>query len=177
MEKLRYKFEDRLDEKDIVDIIDDYKENVVPAVRLRKDYSKGNNPTILSRILPAGSPQNKLPVPYGRRITNLITSYMFLPGLITYGTKIRQGYFDELKKIFDYNKEELQTYKIGWQTTVQGVGYEIFYVEGIDPELTAIDNKLGYRGTMPRFAKVPVEETIPIYDFDIIPKLQAFIRF
>ena len=177
MEKLRYKFEDRLSEKDIVGIIDEFKENVVPEVQLRTDYSKGNNPTILERKLPSGSPQNKLPVPYGRRIVNLVTSYMFLPGLVTYGSKTNQAYFDKLKLIFDYNKEELQTYKVGWQTTVQGVGYEIFYVEGTEPELTAIDNKIGYRGTIPRFAKVPVEETIPIYDFDIIPKLQAFIRF
>ena len=178
MEKLRYKIEeDRLEPKEIVEIVDGYKDNVVPEVRLKTEYSKGNNPTILERVLPQGSPQNKLPVPYGRRIVNLVTSYMYLPGLVTYGSKTNQAYFDKLKQIFDYNKEDLETYKIGWQTTVQGVGYEIFYVEGIGPELTAIDHKIGYRGTMPRFVKVPVEETIPIYNFDIIPELQAFIRF
>ena len=177
MEKLRHSFKDRLTEKEIITIVDDYKKDIVPEINLRTEYSKGNNPAILERKLPSGSPNNQIPVPYGRRITNIITSYMFLPGSVQYGSKENQKYLDALNEIFDYNQEPLQTYKIGWQTTVQGVGYEIFYNEGTDPELTEIDNQIGYMGTMPRFEKIPVAETIPIYNFDIVPELQAFIRF
>ena len=177
MEKLRYKFSGRLTPDEIIEIVDTYKRDVVPEVEERNDYAKGNNPAILNRKLPTSAPNNQVPVPYARRIVSLISSYMFLPGLITYGTETSQPYFDALKEIFDYNKEPLETYRIGWQTTVHGVGYEMFYNEGMEAEPTLIDNQTGFINTMPRFEKVPIAETIPVYDFEIIPNLQAFIRF
>lgn len=178
MEKLRFSFKNRLTTKEIVEIVDNYKRDVVPEVNQKNEYARGNNPHILSRRLPKTAPQNKIPIPYGRRIISIITSYMYLPGLITYGAEeAKKAYFDSIKEIFDYNKEPLETYKIGWQTSVHGVGYEIFYNVGTEEESTIIDKRPGYLSTMPRFEKVPVAETIPIYDFEIVPNIQAFIRF
>lgn len=178
MEKLRYNFTNKLTDKEIIEIIDTYKKDIVPEVELKNDYAKGNNPAILARRLPKTAPQNKIPIPYGRRIISIITSYMFLPGLITYGAEEgNQSYLDKMLEIFDYNKEPLETYKIGWQTSVHGVGYEMFYSEGMEEERTMFDNQPGYLSTMPRFEKVPVAETIPIYGFEIVPNLKAFIRF
>ncbi len=176
MEKLRYKFSDRLTPKEIGTIVDNFKQSVLPEIQLREDYARGNNPSILNRKLPTSAPNNQVPIPYGRRILSIITSYMFLPGSIAYGGE-NQKLLDALKPIFDYNEEPLESYRIGWQTSLHGVGYEMFYAEGINPEPTEIDNQPGYTGTMPRFEKVPVSETIPIYDFNIVPQLQAFIRF
>ena len=176
MEKLRHNFDLRLTPKEILTIVDDYKKDVVPQVDERNDYAKGNNPAILKRITPSGTPDNRVPVPYARRITNVITSYMFKPGLISYASE-NQAYLDALLEIFEANKEELQSYQIGWQTTVHGVGYEMFYGEGLEPEPTLIDGQLGYNRTIPRFEKVPIREIIPIYDFDINPNLRSFIHF
>jgi len=176
MEKLRYKFNNRLTSEEITEIIDNYKQHVLPEVKLREDYAKGNNPSILARTVPAGAPDNKVPIPYARRIVSIITSYMYLPGLVTYSSE-NQGYLESLQEIFDANKEPLETYQLGWQASVHGLAYEIFYNEGLQEEPTLIDNKLGYVDTIARFEKVPVAETIPIYDYDIVPNLTAFIRF
>lgn len=176
MEKLRHDFDKRLTAAEIISIVDEYKKDVVPEVLLKNAYAKGNNPTILERKLPSTAPNNKVPVPYARRIVSLISSYMFLPGLITYSCE-DQAYLEALQEIFDANEEPLENYRIGWQSSVHGVGYEIFYNEGVGETETAVDGQPAFEGTMPRFEKVPVEETIPIYDFSIVPVLRAFIRF
>lgn len=176
VEKLRFKFSNRLTTDEIIGIIDDYKRDIVPEVELRDDYAKGNNPAIQKRQLPTSAPNNVIPVPYGRRIISLITSYMFLPGLVKY-TSDNQQYLDKLNDIFEWNYEPLETYRIGWQTSVHGVGYELFFTEGIGETQTLLDGRPAYASTIPRFEKVSVAETIPIYDFDIVPNLQAFIRF
>lgn len=176
MEKLRHDFNGRLTDKEILTIVKDYKEKVLPEVILKNEYAKGNNPAINERKLPTTAPNNKVPVPYARRIVSLISSYMFLPGLITYGSE-NHAYLKALQDIFDMNEEPLESYRIGWQTSVHGLGYELFYNEGEGETQTAIDGQPAFEGTVPRFEKVPVEETIPIYSFDIVPELRAFIRF
>lgn len=180
MEKLRYKLgpSGRLTPKEIIDIVDDYKKSTVPEILMREDYAKGNNPGILNRKLPADVPNNQVPVPYGRRILSIITSYMFLPGSITYaGEEVDQTYLDALNEIFEVNEEPLESYRMGWQTSLHGVGYEIFYGEGTGPELTQVDAKPGFMGRMPRFERIPLAETVALYDFEISPNLIAFIRF
>ncbi len=176
MEKLKVKFDKRLTAQQISDIIEDFKRDSLPEIEDREAYSKANNPTILSRTYPVGAPTNRIVVPYGRRILSLITGYMFLPGLITYESE-NEGYLKQLQEIFDVNEEPMETYRIGWQTSLHGQGYELLYNEGLREEPTLIDNQPGYLDTEARFAKVPMTETIPIWDFDIIPNLRAVIRF
>ena len=176
MEKLRFAFDDRLTTEEIIGIIEKYEQEVVPQVVDRTEYSKGNNTAILSRALSTGSPQNKVPSPYGRRITSIVSSYMYLPGLITYNSE-NQAYLESVLEIFDANEEPLESYRLGWQSTVQGVGYELFFNAGVGATTTLIDRQPGFESTEPMFSRVPVEETIAIYDFAIVPTLQAFIRF
>ena len=176
MEKLKYEFDGRLTDDDIIKIVDNYKRDVVPKLDELDEYAKGNNPPILERMLPTAAPNNKVPVPYARRIISIISSYMFLPGLITYSSE-EQAYLEKLQEVFDYNEEPLESYKLGWQTTVQGVGYEMFFNEGVGETTTLIDQQPAYESTVPRFEKVRVQEIIPIYDFAIVPQMQAFIRF
>jgi len=176
MEKLRHKFAERLTHAEILQLVEDYKKDIVPEVVQRNDYAKGNNPAILDRVLPSNSPDNKIPISYGRRMINLVTSYMYKPGLITYATE-KDDFLQALNPIFTYNDEPLQTEQIGRQASIQGVGYELLYNEGLEAAETLIDKQPGYKATMPRFVKIPVEFTIPIYNFDIEPKLQAFIYF
>ena len=176
MEKLRYNFNGTLSDKEIIKIVDDYKKSDGAAAEVRIQYAKGNNPAILQRLVPSGAPDNKIPVSYARRMINIITSYMYKPGSVQYASE-NQPYLDKLLEIFDANKEDLETEQIGRQTSIHGVGYEMFYIEGVGKTETLIDKKPGYTGTIPRFTKIPVDSTIAIYNFDIIPQLIAFIRF
>ena len=176
MEKLRYAYTDRLTTEEIVKIVENYKNDVVPEVDDRTEYSKGNNTAILNRMLPTGSPQNKVPSPYGRRITSIVSSYMYLPGLITYNSE-NQAYLEAVLDIFEANEEQLESYRLGWQSTVQGVGYELFSNYGVEETTTLVDKQPGFAATAPLFVRVPVAETIVIYDFSIDPILWSFIRF
>ena len=174
MEKLRYRFDTRLKPAEIVEIINQYKANEVPRINDLTAYSRGDNPFILSRTLPSSSPQNRVPSPYGRRIASVVSSYMYLPGLITYNSDEEQQ-FDQLAEIFKENEEPLESYRIGWQATVQGVGYELFYNEGTGLVNTSLG--AGFTQTEPLFVRVPVKEVIPIYGYEVDSKINAFIRF
>ena len=173
MEKLRYIFTG--DEKEIIELVDNYKTEIVPEVQRRQDYAKGNNPAILERRVPSGSPDNKTPISYARRMINLVTGYMYKPGLITYASE-NQGYLEALQEVFDFNNEPMQTEQIGRQTSVQGQGYELFYYEGIGTARTS-DGGVAPVKAMPRFVKVPVDTVLTIYNFDIVPRATHFIRF
>ena len=173
MEKLRHDFQG--EEKEIIDIVDNYKNNTVPEIQERNEYARGNNPAIKNRRIPSGSPNNQVPVSYARRMINLVTGYMYKPGLITYGSD-NQKYLDALQEVFDYNNERLQTEQMGRQTSIQGQGYELFFYEGVgyglDSEGVPAPEKV-----MPRFVKVPLDSIIAIYNYDIVPQLTHFIRF
>ena len=176
MEKLRYNFNGTLSDKEIIKLVDDYKKGDGVKTAEKTEYAKGNNLAIMRRLVPSGAPDNKVPVSYAKRMINLITSYMYRPGSVQYASE-DQAYLDKLLEIFDANNEDLETEQIGRQTSIHGIGYEMFYIEGVGKTETLIDKKPGYTGTIPRFTKIPVDSTIPIYNFDIIPELQAFIRF
>jgi len=103
MEKLKYRFTRRLTEREIVDIIDTFRRESLPEIQLKNDYAKGNNTFILNRLIPSNSPQNKVPVPYARRIVSIISSYMFLPGLISYASE-DETYLQGLQDIFKANR-------------------------------------------------------------------------
>ena len=178
MEKLKINFQGT--DKEIVSIIDKYKSEVVPDVEKRNEYARGNNPAILKRNVPANAPDNRIPISYARRMINLVTSYLYKPGLISYATienadTSAEGYLDQLNEIFRYNTEPMETEQVGRQASIQGVGSELFYGEGVGQ--VEVNGIIGPASVMPRFVKVPVAEIIPIYNFDIIPQLTHFIRF
>lgn len=133
-------------------------------------YYSGNNPHIMDRATPdPDAPDNRIPVSYGRKVINTVTGYMYKAGLINYGGD-DEPYLDMLTEVFDTNREPIKTEQIGKQTSVHGVGYEYHYVDGMT------DSKLPVKA-VPKFVKLPVLETIPIYNYDIEPVLICFIRF
>lgn len=134
------------------------------------EYFKGQNRAIIDRKAPddmGNSPDNKIPIPYGRRIINLVTGYMYKPGLVQY-TSEDERYLEELRTVFDANHEPIKTEQMGKQTSIQGVGYEYHYVEG--------DLQGDTVRAVPKFCKLPAHEVIPIYDYAAEPMLWAFIR-
>jgi len=173
MEKLKYNFTGT--DKEIISIVDNFKEQEKPKIDSLNEYAKGNNPIIINRRLPPDTPQNRISISYGRRMINLVTGYMFKPGLIQYACE-DETYLDSLMEVFKYNEEPLETEQIGRQVSTHGVAYELFFNESLE-DVTMYDGTIAPDSLMPRFVKIPVNSTIPIYNYDIIPTLTHFIRF
>jgi len=160
---------DRIDGAALGKIVNTFRESDRYAQFIEnKDYFKGQNTKIIERVVPNDSgPDNKVPVAYGRRIINLVTGYMYKPGLINY-TSEDQAYLKKLQAIFDANSEPIKTEQIGKQTSIQGVGYEFHYVKG--------DKQGSEYQAVPRFVKLPAHEVVPLYDYQVEPDLWAFVR-
>ena len=127
-------------------------------------YYKGENPTISDRKAPentGNTPDNKVPMSYARKIVNTVVGYMYKPGLIFYSSE-KEKYLEEIKRIFDLNRESLKSALIGKQASIYGNGYELHYM----------DEK-----SQPRFCKISEREIVPLYDYSIEPQLIAAIRF
>lgn len=143
----------------ILDFVKHYQQNYLDNL----EYAEGRNPKILRRMLPdASGPDNRVPVSYGRRIINLVTGYMFKPGLVQYGIE-DETYQANLQDVFLANSEPIKTAQLGKQTSIHGVGYEYHYVDA--------------NTAMPRFVKLPAPEVVPIYSKDLEPEVLAFARF
>jgi SPP1 family phage portal protein len=162
---------DRIDEIKLAEIVDTFKaSDRYTQFAENMDYFKGQDTAILNREVPdeLGAPDNRIPVSYGRRIINLVTGYMYKPGLVQYVSD-DEGYLAQLQDIFDANREPIKTEQMGKQVSIQGVGYEFHYVTG-DGEGDSVR-------AVPRFVKLPANEVIPIYDWEVEPELWAFVRF
>lgn len=146
-------------------------ENVTRADKLYK-YYKGKNPGIMSRKAPdSDAPDHKVPVPYGRKIVNTMTGYMYKPGLITYNPPIEANekmvlYAKEIGEIFKKNSEPLKTSRLGKISSIYGEAYEIHFTKW------AVDAT-----AEPRFAPVDPQEVILVYNYAIEPEVMAGIRF
>lgn len=152
------------------DIVNDFtRSDRVRQFQENNEYFKGQDKFILNRKTQSTGPDNKIPVSYGRRIINLVTGYMYKPGLVQY-TSEDEAYIEKLNEIFDANREPIKTEQVGKQTSIQGVGYEYHWVEG------KYNGKGDVEGIDPRFAKLPADEVIPLYDHEIEPGLWAFVR-
>ncbi len=127
-------------------------------------YYEGKNPAIIERRLPVvNAPNHKLPNSYARKIIKTVVGYMYKPGLITYNIE-DEAYADTLRDIFLVNNEDTKTSAMGRQASIQGAGYELHYwsaTQGVP---------------VPRFAKIPAAQMIPLYSYDIEPELLAAIR-
>jgi len=74
-----------LSEEDILKYIADYELEQVPELFKLWEYYRGKNTTILERKAPdQNTPDNKVPIPYGRKIVTTFTGYAYRPRYITY---------------------------------------------------------------------------------------------
>ena len=125
-------------------------------------YYQGDD-RILSRKPRAGaegSPDNRIPVPYGRKLVNTVVGYMYKPGLIQMNSD-NEELRDELSRVMDTNQAGSKTARLGKLSSIFGVAYEIHYV---------ID------GREPRFAPIPVEDMLPVYSNDLEPQIVAAVH-
>lgn len=124
------------------------------------NYLIGDNPTIL-RAAAKPDPDNRVPVPFARKIVRTLKGYMFKPGYISYSTE--GDYSDTLKDIFDRNDEELLTAEIAKDALSSPETYEIVRV---GEDLNDI-----------RLYHVPYSKGYPVYDDTLSKNLVAFVHY
>lgn len=148
---------------EISDAITKYQSTTVPVLDRRWEYYQGKNTKILSRPKgDANNPDERIAVPYGRKIIKTFVGYAFRPGYTTY--KLDEGdeaYLDELWRIFKASKEHIRTSRAGRNAAIFGVAYEMMYLEQSEP----------------RFFEVDPREVVLFYDYAPEPKKVLGIRY
>jgi SPP1 family phage portal protein len=184
--------------EEILEFINTYVSTEVPKLDTLWEYYLGHNCKILKRTKSdANNPDNRIAVPYGRKIITTYSGYAFRPKYITYkpveteddqeekvidpntGMPIENPvkenkYFEKINENFKLNKEWIKTNRAGRNTAIFGVAYELVYID--------TDTALNERGEItnknyPRFVSIDPREMIVLYDFSIEPKKKIAIRF
>jgi len=131
-----------------------------------ENYFKGNNPTILATNDKDNSeitPNNKIPVPYGRKIALTTKNYLFSRP-VNYSSNDKD-YMEQVLDVFYINKNMQKTADIGLDLIVHGVAYKLFYTDVVAGALT------------PLYAVIYQNEMITVYDYSVEPQLIAAIRY
>lgn len=148
--------------------------------RNNKAYTKGKNPTIL-KDSKRKSPDNRIPVPLAKVAVDDMQGYAGRPGdrkvfwenisnmdeNKTDEQKKESDFVDKMTKIYDFNKESLETSELYNDALIYGAGFEILWTTVGDGE-----NVL-----MPEFKRVEPYSIEIIYSNDIKPVKLAGIYF
>ena len=192
---------------EILQYISDYEIGQVKEFDTLWNYYKGQNEKVLSRTVPSpNDPNNKVPIPYGRKIVTTFTGYAYRPRYITYKAvedksedteetveqeaqhdstinelasapvSQEQQFMDLLQANFNLNNEHIKTSRAGRNTGIYGVAYELLYMDG------AVNNDVKTNASLPvkaepRYFSVDPREMILLYDYSSEPKKQMAIRF
>lgn len=120
-------------------------------------YIKGENPSIL-KPYPREEPDNRIPIPFARRIVTMLMGYMFKPGSVVYKG---DGFDDSLKDLFMLNDEARVTAKIAKAALTHGSAFEVHWLEnGKD-----------------QFDLIPTIQGIPVYNDALRPFMTEFVRY
>jgi len=179
---------EQLTTEEILSFINTYKAIEVPKLDKLWEYYLGHNTKILKRTIApnVNNPDNRIPVPYGRKIITTYSGYAFRPKYITYkeiedetievpeGEKIETPYYDQLNENFKINKEWIKTNRAGRNTAIFGLAYELVY---IDTETALNEKGMITNKNYARWVSVDPREMILLYDFSIEPKKKIAIRF
>ena len=195
--------------EEILAYISAYEKTEVPKMDKLWEYYLGHNTTITNRgkAKDVNNPDNRIKIPYGRKIITTYSGYAFRPKYITYKpveTKEKEQKEDKslLGKVMDKAKEmfkkniTIQTdayfqqindnFKINkeWiKTNRAGRNTAIF---GVAYELVYIDSETKFdvgiskeliTTNIPKFVSVDPREMILLYDYSIEPKIKVAIRF
>lgn len=154
----------RLTDQEILDYMN-YNINV-NSLRYAKNeaYFRGKNTKIIEQTdRETGMPDNRIPVPYARKIGMAVKNYLFSKDAVY--TSPDKNYMATLNDVFYVNSHFTKSSKIGEDIIVNGVSYKIFYMDVLDGAL------------FPRYTVIEQTEGVPIYSMDIEPVLIAFIRY
>lgn len=163
----------RLEGEEILELIKNNTEEVV-ALDWKRKYFKGENVAILKeqedRRKRGDTPNNAVPVPYYRALSRSMIGYMYSkPIEMIDESGQNESYLETLKDVWKNNNSDIKNTEMGKDQTVFGLGYELLYTEVPGQQTTIPD--------MIRFAKIKVEQCIPIFNQDVEEKLIAMIRY
>jgi len=138
------------------------------------------------------APDNRVPVPYAKTMTQIVKGYMYKPSLITYDSN-DEKYDEEITVIYERNNEPLKTAEAGEAQSKYGIGFELLYSEPVEDNIfTEIEKQdlnyvknndlmdyalLDSQSTVPMFASAKPHEIIPIFIRSLNKELYAFIRY
>lgn len=155
----------RLTEPEILDIVKGFQMDKELYARLEAYYDGFN--VAIQGTRPADSvkdsPNNKISVPYGRKIINTIVGYEFTPGSASFKSK-NEGYVEQINAILKDNKGDIKTSYIGRHMANHGLANVMFYTQSTGDSAEV------------KFVVMRPTEIIPLYDYSIEPKLACFIR-
>jgi SPP1 family phage portal protein len=161
---IKYRYEGEIiPETELIKIIKDWKTTDQQRAIDLEMYYKGKNTKILKRQLvkdETDAPDNKVPVPYGRKLVKTVQGYMYKPGLIQYEF---DGDDTQIRQIFKDNWEPSKTSNIRAYSVADGYSYELHYTESNGESVS------------PRFTLVKASQGFMIWDYSIEPKKQAFV--
>ena len=146
-----------------------YQREEVPRLNKLRAYYEGKNTKIAEKPRDTNNPDNRTPVPYGRKIVTTFTGYAYSPGTTSYklGDETPEGiaYLEALDEVFRLSKEHIKTSRAGRNMAIYGVAYELCYIDDVDGS------------ALPRFYNVDPREMILLYDFSPEPQKKVAIRF
>jgi SPP1 family phage portal protein len=145
--------------RNYIDDLDALFANAAVNYRYYRRYVEGDNPRIMDKPIQT-APDNRVPVPFARKIVATLKGYMLKPGYITYKAE-DDNYQELLKDTLDTNDEELLTSELGGDSFTSGYGYEVLRV---DEDLTI------------RQYRILPSEGIPVYDDTLAENLIAFVH-
>jgi len=154
----------------IEELLDEYKEEVIPTYNKLWAYYRGKNTAILSRA--DSEPDNKTPFPYARKVINTFTGYGYRPGFIKYKPVYEEveEYYTALNELFRANNEPIKTERAGRNTGIFGTSYELHYVDRM------VNRTLNIQA-QPRFFPVDPRQMFVMYDETPEPDPMFAVRF
>lgn len=126
------------------------------------DYYRVRNQPIMAMQKPEDIPNNKVANAFAKYISDTLTGY-FLGQPVVYGVDAdgSQQVLDRLQECFDYNDEQSENYRLGLMASINGVAYELLYLDE--------DGRA-------RFAAIDPREMFAVYDATISNRLICAIR-
>lgn len=153
---------DRLTEDQIIGIILAHAQGAdAKKYTDNEKYFKGQNPKILAKEKREnGVPDNRVPVPYGRKVSRTTKNYMFNRDVIIKSKDT--AFIEKINANNILNDYQRKCSEIGLDLIVHGYGFKLFYT----------DEKNNVR-----YAVIEPNEIIPVYSYDIEPRLIAAVRY
>ncbi|MFA7167423.1 MAG: phage portal protein [Sphaerochaetaceae bacterium] len=122
-------------------------------------YYLGKNPPILKTDL-----EDKVSVPFGRKLVKSVIGFMFKEGNITYKyPDDKQELKDRLESVFKCNREQTENVRLGRDQARFGSAFEVLYVDNDDAH--------------PQFRSVHADQVIPVYRQEADPRMAAAVNF
>ena len=184
---------ERFSEKKIMDMINNWSD-VGEYTKINQSYYKGENPYILSGQrsdgsykdpkvygvttaegykLPdgakcngtsGGEPDWRIPVAYAAKIVDTVAGYMYKPGSIQFQVEDNDNYQKSIDQVNKKNDGEIKNSEVGIDQSINGIAFELIRTDGTEK-------------ATPKYSRIPLENGVPVYDFELERNLIGFIYF